>query len=91
MGKKRTRTKYTSKGERPIVSKSTLKAASRDVPAVDRALHKIDAWKKGKNPWITIPNPSGSKKEAFIRVKANSLYGDPRFVSVNIYKGSVAE
>ena len=82
MGKKRTRTAMSSKGERRNIV-AGVKEARRDRPEVTKALNKIEAWRAGKNPWITVPGPS--KKEAFVRVRANSLYGDPRYAAANIY------
>lgn len=84
MGKKRSRKTYTSKGERHSVARSTVKAVKKAVPEITKALNKLAAWKAGKNPWITVPGPS--KKEAFVRVRANALYGDPRFAMANIFK-----
>lgn len=83
MGKKRTRKAYTSKGERRSIV-AGLKQVRNSVPAIDKAIHKIEAWRAGKNPWITVPGPS--KKEAWVKVRANSLYGDPRYAMANIFK-----
>lgn len=41
-------------------------------------MNKIEAWRLMKNPWITIPNPSGATNKKFIKVKANDIWGDPR-------------
>lgn len=83
MGKKVKRKTYTSKGERNSVARSTVKAARQSVPLLDKALHKIEAWRAGKNPWITVPGPSSNMR--FVRVRANALYGDPRFATANIF------
>lgn len=82
MGKKRTRSTTVSKGERRNIV-AGVKEARRDRPEFEKALNKLEAWRTGKNPWITVPGPS--KKEAFIRVRANNLYGDPRYARANIY------
>lgn len=74
--KKRARSAKTSKGERRSISKSTVQLVRRSKPAVDKFMDKLIAWKKGKNPWITIDGHTPSR--ARIKVKANSLYGDPR-------------
>lgn len=84
MGKKRTRSATTSKGERRSISKSVCKLVKQSRSEFDRAINKIEAWRAGKNPWITVPGPS--KKEAFVRVRANALYGDPRYAMANIFK-----
>lgn len=83
MGKKRTRSATTSKGERRSVV-AGVKEVRRDNTLGKRALNALAAWKAGKNPWITVPGPS--TKESFVRVKANNLYGDPRYATANIYK-----
>jgi hypothetical protein len=83
MGKKRSRTKYVSKGERRSIGRWAVNAVRRDKPEVEKAIDKLDAWKKGKNPWITVPGPSGSTM--FIKVRANALYGNPKNATANIY------
>lgn len=83
MGKKRTRSTTTSRGERRSIV-AGVKEVRRDNTLVKSALNKLAAWKAGKNPWITVPGPS--TKERFVRVKANNLYGDPRYAMANIYK-----
>ena len=83
MGKKVKRKTYVSKGQRDSVSRSTVKAVKRDVSAIDKALHKLAAWRAGKNPWITVPGPSSNMR--FVRVRANAVYGDPRFATANIF------
>lgn len=82
MGKKVKRKTYVSKGERRSTV-AGVKEARQGRTAVAKALDKIEAWRAGKNPWITVPGPS--KKEAFVRVRANALYGDPRFAMANIF------
>ena len=82
MGKKVKRKTYVSKGERRSVV-AGVGEVRRNTPAITKALNKLEAWRAGKNPWITVPGPS--KKEAFIRVRANTLYGDPRYAFANIY------
>lgn len=41
-----------------------------------KMINKLDAWKKGKNPWITFE--TGQKNMPFKRQKANEVWGDPR-------------
>ena len=83
MGKKVKRSTYTSKGERNSISRSTVKLVRRGVSEVEKALNKVEAWRAGKNPWITVPGTEA--KARFIRVRANNLWGDPRRTA-NIYK-----
>lgn len=85
MGKKRSRKTKVSKGVHSNVASSTLKALRRDVPEATRALHKIQAWRKGKNPWITVPGPQSNMR--FVKVRANSLYGNPKTATANLFNG----
>lgn len=79
MGKKRTRAKYTSKGQRASMDTRPLKQLHRERSVVDIANQKMDAFLNGKDVWITIdnPNPKETAKRK-IRVKAKTLYGDYR-------------
>lgn len=83
MGKKVKRNTYTSKGERNAVARATVGMVRRDRDGIERAMNKLNAWREGKDPWITVPGPS--KNMAFIRVRANKVWGDPRRTA-NIYK-----
>lgn len=83
MGKKVKRKTYVSKGERNSIARSTVKAVRQGRTELEKGLNKLAAWRAGKNPWITVPGPS--KKESFVRVKANALWGDPRFATANIF------
>lgn len=87
MGKKRSRTKYTSKGQRSNVASGLLKSVSREVDAVDRELHKIAAWRAGRNPWITIENVGGPTNQRYIKVRANDHFGSHKNASYGIYRG----
>lgn len=86
MGKKRTRTSQTSKGERHSVARSTVKLVKRGRCPIEKAMNKIKAWRAGKNPWITVKGTESNKP--FIKVRANSLYGDPRRTANIFAKGS---
>jgi hypothetical protein len=45
----------------------------------DKALNTFKAYEEGRNPWVTIDNPDPSQtNKRKIRVKANSLYGNPK-------------
>ena len=83
MGKKVKRTKYVSKGERNSIGRWAVNAVRRERSEVEKAMNKLDAWRAGKNPWITVPGPSSDKR--FIRVRANTLYGNPKNATANIY------
>jgi hypothetical protein len=88
MGKKRHRKAYTSKGTRSNVSKDVLKMVSRGVTEVERYLNLSKAWRAGKNPWITVRNIANEPQKRFIRVRANDLWGNPKFAMANLFKMS---
>lgn len=76
MGKKASGKTYVSKGERKNVSNATRAAMRASVPAADKMMNIHNAWVKGKNPWITLPN--SNKKETnkpFIKVRYSELQG----------------
>jgi hypothetical protein len=83
MGKKRIRKTVTSKGQRRSIV-AGVKEVRRDRSPVEKALNKLEAWKKGQNPWITVPGTQSNMQ--FIRKRANDVWGDPRNVA-NIYRG----
>lgn len=76
MGKKRQRTKYTSKGERSPIDRKLVKAARRDwVGSTEQMTAKYQAWLKGKNVMLTIENPNKHEtNKKFIRVNANNVW-----------------
>jgi hypothetical protein len=88
MGKKVKRKTYVSKGQRNSVARSTVNAVRRGRSEVEKAMNKLKAWRAGKNPWITVPGPSSNMR--FVKVRANALYGDPRYATANIYGKSEA-
>lgn len=86
MGKKRTRSAQTSKGERRSIV-AGVKEVRRARPEVDKALNKIEAWRKGQNPWITVPGPQSNMR--LVRVRANAAWGDPKKMAQGLF-GKVA-
>lgn len=79
MGKKKLRSKYTSRGERNATNPDVLKMVARDVTIVQKHLNKMDAYNHGKRVWMTIPNPNPNEtNKRFIRVLARDIYGDPK-------------
>ena len=75
MGKKKTRSTYTSKGECKSVSKKIKNSLRKDRPAGDKLLCQIRAWEKGKKTMVTIENPNKNEtNKRFIRIEGN----DPR-------------
>lgn len=82
MGKKKTRTAMSSKGERRNIV-AGVKEVRQGRSEAQKAINKLEAWRNGKNPWITVPGPQSNMR--FIKVRANNLYGDPRYARANIY------
>ena len=77
MGKKKSRSTQTSKGERRSVSKSTTKALRRDYKNNDlaRMRNQLDAFDKGKNVMVNIPNPNTNEtNKRFIRINAKDVW-----------------
>lgn len=66
MAKKKLRAKYTSKGG---LGGKLSKSGKVEVSALDRALNKLRAWKKGKKVKVTVANPDPNNTKArFITV-----------------------
>jgi hypothetical protein len=63
----------SSKGERKSINPSTVTAVKKQRLPIDVALNKLDAWKRGKNPWIVSQTRTGE-----LTVRANQVWGDPR-------------
>lgn len=79
MSGSKTKTKYTSKGERRSISSDICKAVKRDRTVVENWRIKQKAWLQGLNPWIAVPNGNTSDTRArYVRVRANTEWGDPR-------------
>lgn len=87
MGKKVKRAKFTSKGERPNVTASTLKMVHRERDPFEHEMNLIKAWRKGSNPWITVQNPERKTNRPYFRVRANDYWGSPKRGLWNIYAG----
>ena len=65
-----------SLGQRRSVSKWATKAVRRARTPLERTNAQIDAWMKGKNVILTIPNPNPNEvKQPFIRRKATEVWG----------------
>jgi len=77
MGKKKSRATQTSKGERNNVNKDVSKSLRRDYMQNDlaRLNNQIDAFKRGKNVMVTIPNPNTNEtNKRFLRVSAKDVW-----------------
>jgi len=79
-GKKSSGKNYTSKGERPNVTRSVLNALRREyIQSGMRRNNQAIAWRKGKNVVLTVPNPDKKNtKQRMIRVPAIDVWGFPR-------------
>jgi len=67
------RESYTSKGERPNVSRRWLKLTRKD--SDERTYNQWDAFMKGKNVVLTIKNPNKNEtNKPFIRVPAKEQW-----------------
>lgn len=76
MGKKKSGTTYTSKGERRNVSKHTTKGMKRNRSVSEKLINQIAAHRKGKNVVLTIPNPNKNEtNKRYIKVKAVDHWG----------------
>lgn len=87
MGKKKLRKTKSSKGVRSSISRETVKLVQNARSAIDTHMNKVIAWRAGKNPWLTVANKETGTNRPFYKVKANDLWGNPKFLSVGIFKG----
>ena len=73
---------FVSKGERTNVRKDIRKAMRRETSELQTVLNKQDAFAKGKNVMLTIPNPNAKVEtnKPFIRVNAKELWPNPNKV-----------
>lgn len=77
MGKKRSRATQTSKGER----RSVANGLGDDRSEMKKMIDKMDAFRKGKNVMLTIPNPNKqATREPFIRVSAKEKWRNDKFI-----------
>ena len=77
MGKKRSRASQTSKGER----RSVANGLGDDRSELKKMIDKMDAFRKGKNVMLTIPNPNKqATREPLIRVSAKEKWRNDKFI-----------
>ena len=88
MGKKRTRKTVTSKGQRRNIV-AGVKEVRRERSEGVTADNKLKAWRKGQNPWITVPGTQTNMR--FIKVRANAVWGNPKNRSTGIYSKATAD
>jgi hypothetical protein len=83
---------FISQGERPNFKSSTLKAVRRDVTSSEKMANIMSAYLKGRNPWLTVPNPNTNEtNKKFIRVKAEDLWGNPKNRGYRMTAGAAGE
>lgn len=75
MGKKKHRSKYTSSGGCPTISRRISNSVRQDVTDATTLLRQLKVWARGKRTMVTIENPNKNEtNKKFIRVEGN----DPR-------------
>lgn len=77
MGKKRTRKKYSSKGIHSSTTNGIRQALRSERTPIEILANKIEAWRKGQNPWLTVSTKQ--KNKPFIRVRADEYWGPAKF------------
>ena len=85
MAKKRTRTRYISKGERNNVSPALCAEVRATSSEALKALNLVRCWKAGKNPWILVENKQKGTNRPFYKVRANELWGNPKTAMSTIF------
>ena len=76
MGKKKSRSTQTSKGERRSLARDIVKATRRDyMQSSERNQNQLSAFLRGKNVMLTIPNPNKNEtNKRMIRVPAADVW-----------------
>jgi hypothetical protein len=76
MGKKKQRAHQVSKGERRSVDLRWSKVARKEwTGSTAQMIAKMEAFRKGKNVMLTIPNPNKNEtNKRFIRVNAKEVF-----------------
>ncbi len=77
MGKKRTRKTYKSKGIHSATTNGMLQALRKQRSPLAVLENKVAAWRKGQNPWLTVP--TSQKNKPFIRIRADEYWGPAKF------------
>lgn len=82
MGKKRSRSKKVSAGVHSNVSAGLLKAVRQNRTPLEKFIFKMEAWRRGKNPWMSVDTGATGSNTRFKRVRMNEVYGDPKKMGV---------
>lgn len=76
MAKKKSRAKYTSKGQHNNVTSDVTKAVRKEIDYIDRMINKLNAWSKGRRTMVTIENPNPNEtNKRYIRQEGNIVFG----------------
>lgn len=76
MAKKKTRAKYSSKGQGSNVASDVSKAVRREIQYIDRMINQLNAWSKGRRTMVTIENPNPNEtNKRHIRQEGNIVFG----------------
>ena len=89
--RKKSRAHQVSKGERSNVNKKVCNAMRSDTSQLQRTINQREAWSRGKNVMVTIPNPNEQEtNKRFIRVNAKDVWGSPKkFIMIIIFQGMI--
>ena len=83
---------FQSKGERPNVKRNILKAVRRNITPSEKMQYVMNAYLKGRNPWLTVPNPNTNEtNKKFIRVKSEDIWGSPKNRGYRMAAGGASE
>jgi len=84
MGKKRSRSKKVSAGVHSNVSAGTLRMLRQNRTPGERLAFKLEAWRRGKNPWMSVDTGATGSNTRFKRVRMNEVYGDPKKMGLSV-------
>lgn len=82
MGKKRSRSKKVSAGVHSNVSAGTLRLVRQGRTPGEKLAFKLEAWRHGQNPWMSVDTGAVGSNVRFKRVRMNEIYGDPKKMGV---------
>ena len=82
MGKKRSRSKKVSAGVHSNVSAGTLRLVRQGRTPGEKLAFKLEAWRRGQNPWMSVDTGAVGSNVRFKRIRMNEIYGDPKKMGV---------
>lgn len=70
-----------SNNKRRNVNKWATKTMKKDKGRYERVLNQLNAFRKGKNVVLTIPNPSKTERgKPFIKVNAKDVWNNDKYM-----------